>query len=50
MLLAVFHVTDLEGNKLTDEGVISYLEQVINRHLTPITINFNDPGNASVTH
>ncbi|KGN50186.1 ACT domain-containing protein ACR8 [Cucumis sativus] len=23
----VFHVTDLEGNKLTDEGVISYLEQ-----------------------
>ncbi|MBA0588398.1 hypothetical protein Gorai_001503 [Gossypium raimondii] len=25
----VFHVTDLNGNKLTDESVISYIEQVI---------------------
>lgn len=31
---AVFHVTDLNGNKLTDESVISYIEQVI------ITFNF----------
>ena len=31
ILLAVFHVTDIEGNKLTDQGVISYLEKVINR-------------------
>jgi len=26
---AVFHVTDLNGNKLKDESVISYMEQVI---------------------
>ncbi|CAI0413953.1 unnamed protein product, partial [Linum tenue] len=26
-LLAVFHVTDLNGNKLTDESVINYIEQ-----------------------
>lgn len=25
---AVFHVTDLNGNKLTDESVINYIEQV----------------------
>lgn len=24
----VFHVTDLDGNKITDEGVISYIEKV----------------------
>lgn len=49
MLLAVFHVTDLDGNKLTDEGVISYLEQVINRHLDLTPINFINPVNASVS-
>lgn len=27
--IAVFHVTDQNGEKLTDESVISYLEQVI---------------------
>lgn len=27
--VAVFHVTDQNGNKLTDESVISYIEQVI---------------------
>lgn len=26
--LAVFHVTDINGNKLKDENVISYIEQV----------------------
>ena len=28
-LAAVFHVTDQNGNKLTDESVIRYIEQVI---------------------
>lgn len=27
-LCTVFHVTDLNGNKLTDESVIKYIEQV----------------------
>ena len=27
--LAVFHVTDLNGNKLTDESIISFIEQVV---------------------
>lgn len=27
--LAVFHVTDQNGDKLTDESVISYIEQVV---------------------
>ena len=28
LLATVFHVTDLNGNKLTDESVIDYMEQV----------------------
>lgn len=33
LLGEVFHVTDLNGNKLTDESVISYIEQVIKMFL-----------------
>lgn len=29
MLITVFHVTDLDGNKITDKSVINYIEQVI---------------------
>lgn len=33
ILFAVFHVTDQNGNKLTDESVLSYIKQVIKKNL-----------------
>lgn len=38
--VAVFHVTDQNGNKLTDESVISYIEKVIIVDIILTIINF----------
>ncbi|KAE8727015.1 ACT domain-containing protein ACR8 [Hibiscus syriacus] len=37
----VFHVTDLNGNKLTDESIISYIEQNIETDYTDRSYGFN---------
>ena len=29
LITAVFHVTDINGNKLNDQSVLKYIEQVI---------------------
>eukprot|EP00257_Ricinus_communis_P024740 XP_025012154.1 ACT domain-containing protein ACR8 isoform X1 [Ricinus communis] len=41
----VFHVTDINGNKLTDESVINYIEQVLLACLNAIYINLLISGN-----
>lgn len=37
---AVFHVTDLDGNKLTDKRFISYIEQVYSYHFNSYSITY----------